>query len=274
MKIRSDASKLYFWRGCRLFVTSSRLAVRSYFSGWDQLIISLGGNIRVKCSDGTSVFTRTCVTKSGTPISQENVNINGSSFAVYYLNPLSYDYQTLKGKMSPAVSGIHYGHPNEVHLIKRLELIRNSDFDARKAYSCLSDIIIPQPIDSLNDVSIDKRVVKTVEAIRTSFKTNVGVSDYAKRVNLSESQLEKLFKRHLGIPITKYRLRHRVGIGVLLLATGHSITEAGFASGFASTAHFSKSFSYMIGIKPSAIFLRPPYVNAYIADEIKSRLCC
>ena len=80
--------------------------------------------------------------------------------------------------------------------------------------------------------------------------------------------LEKLFKDQIGVPITKYRLRYRVFIGIIQLALGRSVTEAALTAGFASSAHFSKSFTAINGIPPSTTFLKPPYLEVLIAREI------
>ena len=87
-------------------------------------------------------------------------------------------------------------------------------------------------------------------------------------MHLSESRLVKLFKQEIGIPITRYRLRYRVAVGAIYLAQGHSVTEAALAAGFASTAHFSKCFTAIIGIQPSTAFLNAAPLKVDIADEV------
>jgi AraC-like DNA-binding protein len=96
----------------------------------------------------------------------------------------------------------------------------------------------------------------------------MSVGDYAADVHLSESRLNKLFKHQIGIPITKYRLQIRLSVGIILLASGYTVTDAAYDAGFSSTAHFSTCFSDMIGAQPSTTFLKPPFMDTFISDDV------
>lgn len=86
-----------------------------------------------------------------------------------------------------------------------------------------------------------------IHLIKHTVRENIPVSELAESVHLSESRLVKLFRNEMGIPITKYRLRYRLLVGVVYLAMNRSVTEAALAAGFASTAHFSKCHTATFG---------------------------
>ena len=104
--------------------------------------------------------------------------------------------------------------------------------------------------------------------IENSSNQNISIGEFAEQVYLSPSRLEKLFKEQVGIPITTYRLRYRVYIGVLHLALGASITDAAYASGFSNLAHFSRSFIAIHGVQPSFIFSHPVRLHTFISQEV------
>ncbi|WP_181919375.1 helix-turn-helix transcriptional regulator [Alkalilimnicola ehrlichii] len=100
--------------------------------------------------------------------------------------------------------------------------------------------------------------------IRESSLENIPLSQFADAVRLSTSRLEKLFKEQVGLPITQYRTRYRVFISSILMALGHSMTEAALSAGFSSSAHLSRAYRAINGMTPSAVFLKPPCLNTIV----------
>jgi transcriptional regulator GlxA family with amidase domain len=132
----------------------------------------------------------------------------------------------------------------------------------------LRDFIVQPKLQNIIFKEFDPRIIAVIQRIRETVSENLSVNAFAESVYLSESRLEKLFKEQIGVPIRKYRLRYRVFIGTIQLALGRSVTDAALAAGFASSAHFSKSFSAINGIPPSTTFLKPPFLEVLIADEV------
>jgi AraC-like DNA-binding protein len=188
--------------------------------------------------------------------------------AIYYLDPLTQDYSALESQMPVAIPGIRYGHPQEDELIQRLVHVRDAGLPPNQAYDYLRDLIVHPSLRGVIFKVFDERVVEVVHRIRETVRESLSVSDFALEVNLSASWLEKQFKEQIGIPITKYRLRYRVFVSVIHLAAGMSVTDAALAAGFSSTSHFSKNFSAINGIPPSATFLRPPFLQVMVADNV------
>jgi transcriptional regulator GlxA family with amidase domain len=99
----------------------------------------------------------------------------------------------------------------------------------------------------------DPRLSAAVRCMEESIAQRVGVPEIARALGLSRRQLERLFERDLGMTPARYlrelrleRSRH------LLQQTRMPVIEIAMACGFASAAHFSRSFRRRYGTSPKA----------------------
>jgi AraC-like DNA-binding protein len=268
MKQAPSIPKLHIWPNQLLFIGVSPIPYRQHQVVSDKLMVSIQGEMLISLGDGKKVSTRTCLVQAGATFDDSYIDANGATMAIYYLAPLTQDYSALENLMLKALDGLHYKHPQEDRLIRQLLHIRNESLQPEEAYNLLRDFIVDPKLQSTVFREFDSRIIKVTQLIRETVRENLSVCELAEDVHLSESRLEKLFKEQMGVPITKYRLRYRVYIGIIQLALGSSVTDAALAAGFASTAHFSKSFSSINGIPPSTTFLKPPFLEVLIAQEI------
>jgi AraC-like DNA-binding protein len=137
------------------------------------------------------------------------------------------------------------------------EYSRASAFDAETENLCLSLVESIQSEGhrqfSKNDsVSLDPRVVTSIEQLRA--EANCGsVGQIAANVALSESRFSHLFSEQLGVPVRRYLLWLRLRDAMHRLATGATLTETAYESGFADSAHLTRTFRGMLGIAPSSL---------------------
>jgi len=260
--------KLYIWKNSRLYIGTSHIPFRKYTLAWSQLLVSIHGKIHIQLENGTEVSTKSCLIKAGSIVNETHINTSNAIIAIYYFNPISQDFLILQNQMINTQKGIYYKHPTENHLIQQLRNIFNESFSPNEAYRICQKAIIQPHLRQTTVKAFDPRIIETLQNIRENFISNISVSDYAAGVNLSESRLNKLFKQQIGIPITKYRLQLRLSVGIIRLAAGQTVTDAAYGAGFSSSAHFSTCFSDMIGVQPSTSFLKMPYMNAFISDDV------
>jgi len=268
MKQEFKVPKLHIWSNQLLFIGASHIPYRDHQVVSDKLLISIEGEMTITLNNGDKVNTRSCVSKAGAVLTDQYIDANNATMAIYYLAPLTQDYPALAHEMIEAQRGLHYQHPQEDILIRSVLKIRDESLSPEAAYALLRDLIIRPENQSYVFREFDPRIIEVVKQVRETVRDNLTVRVFAEAVHLSESRLKKLFKEQIGVPISKYRLRYRVFIGIIQLALGQSITEAALAAGFASPAHFSKSFSAINGIPPSATFLKPPFLEVLIAKEV------
>jgi transcriptional regulator GlxA family with amidase domain len=99
----------------------------------------------------------------------------------------------------------------------------------------------------------DPRLSAAVRRMEESIAQRVGVPEIARALGLSRRQLERLFERDLGMTPARYLRELRLERGRhLLQQTRMPVIEIAMACGFASAAHFSRSFRRRYGTSPKA----------------------
>jgi AraC-like DNA-binding protein len=86
--------------------------------------------------------------------------------------------------------------------------------------------------------------------------TSKRIDDLARSVGLSQSALERRFRRVIGVSPKKFYSLARLKRAVRLQATGADLTTVAHASGYFDQSHFIKEFRHMTGSAPSAFFRR------------------
>lgn len=263
--------KLYIWNGEMLFLGTFSVPHRAHRVVQEKLIVCLEGKLSFYRPDGEHVVARSCLLQTGVYLDTTQVNVGKAVVAVYYLQPFSQNYPALASVMQQAFDGVYFGHPLEEPLIERLLSLRDGKpMSPKETYLALQGLLVPPDLDGITFREFDHRVLSVVEMIRSTIGENHTLSDLAASVHLSDSRLEKLFKDQIGLPVTQYRLRYRVFISAILLAFGYSVTEAALIAGFSSAAHFSRYFSAINGVPPSAAFMKPPFLETFVDEDVQT----
>lgn len=100
----------------------------------------------------------------------------------------------------------------------------------------------------------DTRIQRALIFIESHHRNKQLLDDLANMLELSERQLRRLFKLHVGIGIKQYILNKRLANAYWLLQyTQQHLTAIALEVGFANSAHFSVAFKTRYGIKPSEL---------------------
>lgn len=103
-----------------------------------------------------------------------------------------------------------------------------------------------------NTFFFDRRIEECILWINENFASeNMNISEIASKIFLSESRLSHLFKLETGISIRQYILWKKIELAVTLALDGESLTQCSYATGFADSSHFIRTFQKMFGIYPS-----------------------
>lgn len=98
-----------------------------------------------------------------------------------------------------------------------------------------------------------RHLIQAAELMETNIEEPLSLDDVADKVGVSRRQIERLFRRHLGMVPSKYYLEARLNRArALLLQTDLSIMEVAVACGFESPPHFSRCYRGQFGCAPSA----------------------
>ena len=109
---------------------------------------------------------------------------------------------------------------------------------------------------------VDPRIEKAVTLIEQLPVKNISLSLIAAEVHLSEGRFIHLFKEQIGIPVRRYLLWRRLLMAVKAVVRGSSFTTAAYETGFADSAHLSRTFKAMFGLSPSEVFKDSRFVQA------------
>lgn len=104
----------------------------------------------------------------------------------------------------------------------------------------------------------DPRVLAMIDFARRSLEDTVSLPSAADAVHLSHSRARHLFVEHTGLPFKTYVLWLRLQRAVTLYASGASLTQAAHQSGFADSAHLSRTFRRTFGLPAAALRLYGP----------------
>jgi len=102
-------------------------------------------------------------------------------------------------------------------------------------------------------------IAHTVKAMRRRMTEGEDLDGIAAQSGVSQRQLQRLFRRHLGMTPTQYFLKARLQRARHLLQYSTlSVTEIAIATGFASISHFTRRYTELYGRTPTAERGRTP----------------
>ncbi len=105
-------------------------------------------------------------------------------------------------------------------------------------------------------------VRQAISLIERNMEDPLSVPEVAAELGVSQRQLERQFKRHVGCTVVQFGLLLRLqNARVLLISTELSVREVATASGFNTLSHFAHSFGKFFGRRPSE------YREAWPQDE-------
>ena len=170
---------------------------------------------------------------------------------------------TIDGKMMTCSGGL----AGVDLMLKLIEITNGSGFSGE-----IADQILYQPIRNAtaSQRSTMGRSTETMlplmrEAmtlIEETIEEPLKVPEIAEMLDVSQRQLERQFKKHVGCTVVQFGLLRRLqNARLLLISTDLSVREIATASGFNTLSHFAYSFGKFFGRKPSE------YREAWPANE-------
>jgi len=119
---------------------------------------------------------------------------------------------------------------------------------------------------------LDPRVEAMIAHAAANLDKPVALASATASIGLSQSRLRHLFVEETGLAFKTYVLWLRIRRAVELYADGASLTQAAHDSGFADSAHFSRTFRRTFGVPAAALKLtRAAGSSLAEASEGKSR---
>lgn len=106
----------------------------------------------------------------------------------------------------------------------------------------------------LRENAADKLVAAAIQQIYRS-KGIIRITELARYLNISQSPLEKRFRRIVGTSPKKFASIVRLKNVIKEFSPSENLTELGYEAGFFDQAHFIKNFKRFTGLTPERYFL-------------------
>jgi AraC-like DNA-binding protein len=238
----------YLWDGGFLLLARSEGIVRAHAHHAIQIVVGLDGEPAI-CTDGGDW-------QSGRgfivlPDARHSYDGRGAISAMLFVDPESNEGTWLRSSLTQPITFVP---------------------DARLA-DCAAEIqkFHERPLESMEIHGLirhcvhalcagvpplrrrDPRVTKSLKKINASTDLRVTLEEVAATVFLSPSRFAHLFRQQVGLPFRHYVLWRKLARAILAIGRGESMTDAAQSADFADTAHLTRTFHKMFGIKPSAM---------------------
>lgn len=254
------ANFLFIWESRILFLAGGLKAEpHSHYNA--SFLVSTGEPFEIETENGRLKGLR-CVLIA--PNVYHELLAENSQMIVLQLDPLSAEYLALATALGPEpIIVVDDPGPGFARALGVLREGPSCEKAAGFVKSLLADLA-----DYRSTRTVDPRILRLVallkEKISDGTSEQVSVMSLAPQVNLSPDRLMHLFKEEMGLPIRRYLLWLRLSRAVVLLRKdGMSLTEAAHAAGFADSAHLSRTFKEMFGIKPSFFFSDDRFIQVH-----------
>ncbi len=217
-----------------------------------QICIALKGSFRLKNHEENDWLT--CELAIIDSNVSHQIDGSGVCLLLIYLDPEQRLSRAVRKKMANERIFL-LPSSNEIRpILKQLKLNTNEKTNLLSIVEKVLASLLP---NEKLERSIDPRIEKVISTIKSMAGTPLAAIELAQIVGLSESRLAHLFNEQTGIPIRRYILWVRLQKAIVEMIKTNSLTEVAHASGFADSAHFTRTFRRMFGIVPSSLNIYP-----------------
>lgn len=243
------------WRGgCGFLGSGGRGAIDTHSHYAIQLVIGAPSGLKVQVGrKGVLTECAGALIPSGAP---HTIDVDECQWtAVLFVEP-----DTTEGRALTALldGEARYLDPDAVLVpAKRLERAWRSERDADQVRGICLQFVRDLARASSREPA-DPRVLAAIRYIQDRVDQPITLEEVALVANLSPSRFRHLFVAETGMPLRTYVLWRRLLHVWILLMQGEKLARAAHASGFADSAHLSRTSRSMFGLPPSSMQMTGP----------------
>ncbi|MGM9489274.1 helix-turn-helix domain-containing protein [Ideonella sp. YS5] len=250
----TSTGRVYFWQGGSLWIGQGQGRTQWHDHHAHQLALALQGSFRFR-TDAQGAWTafEGALVPSHRP---HQFEVDGSAtLAHLFVEPESRAGRALMERFGPGeVSALPQADARAA--ARALDGVRQAAGSAPlMVEAAMSAVALLCGDTTEPDVELDPRLAKALEYIRSNIRHPLSLADVASTVALSESRFRHLFVAGTGSSFRAYVLWMRINLAIQAVMSGASWTEAAHETGFADSAHLTRTHKRMFGIEPTA--LRP-----------------
>lgn len=250
MKIAA-AGRILFWRGGSLWIgLAGEPASRHAHHAFQVGLAFPGGRIQFKDDDGEWRSYSAALVLPNRPHSFE---ARGQHVAQVFVEPESSEGRLLRKRHGDAGVVALASDAIDAHVAALASAYERRAGD--DVLIALARTVIKSLCGAIAGAATppDPRIARAIEHIRPRLGDAIALGDIAAAVNLSPDRFRHLFMQETGVSFRAYLLWQRLERALVSYIAGTTLTEAAIASGFADSAHFSRTFRRMFGIAPASV---------------------
>jgi AraC-like DNA-binding protein len=239
---------VYFWEGGWLGIGQASGIVAEHSHHAVQITIGLDGPVRFRAPDTPWRDYHVAAIQPNAP---HLLDTMGRTGVTIFVEPESREGKWLRHSLRDPISAVEPERLAE-HL-PRLAGFRETRPGAEEARRIVTGVVHalcagPPPLRKL-----DERVTRALAFIRSREAAPLGLEEVAKEVCLSPSRFAHLFSEEVGLPFRRYLLWRKVNRAMQAFGRGQTLSAAAHASGFADSAHLTRTWHQMFGLAPTAM---------------------
>ena len=243
--------RAYLWEGGWIAISKASTIFPVHAHHAVQIILSLDIPVRMHAGDGEWRVVRGIIVRADAPHSLDPC---GAVVVFLYVDPESREGRWLTRSLTGPITTIALEQFESS--LPRLQLFRERPPNAGEmtelVLSLVGSLCVgPPPVRGMDD-----RVARSLELIRRSDDARIPLEDVAAKVFLSPSRFAHLFAREVGLPFRRYVLWRKLNRAMQLISRSASLSAAAHASGFADSAHMTRTFHQMFGMNPKMLLGR------------------
>lgn len=251
--MKSAMGRVYLWQGGSLWIGAGRGRTQYHEHHAHQLTVARSGDFRFRTdAEGAWMTFEGAIVPSHCT---HQFEVDGVTLAHLFVEPESRAGRALTARFgSGAVAELPAVQARSAARTLFGTLDRNQSRDSMVQAAQLAVASLCGE-STETDKSMDSRLVRALEFIRSNVRSTISLADVASTVALSESHFRHLFVAETGSSFRAYLLWLRINLAIDAVMAGASWTEAAHDAGFADSAHLTRTHKRMFGIEPSALRL-------------------
>ena len=241
-------ARWYLWDGGFLAFGRASGVVPPHSHHAIQIVIGLDGETGLLGPDEEWVRHRGLIVAADVP---HQFNPAGSLLAMIFVDPESRSGDWLRRSLRTPIAKVSDRKLDQVisELSALWEEPRDAPETAHLVHSVVRELCVgPSPV-----YAVDARILRALEVIRGMDTAKISLHEVARAVFLSPSRFAHLFSEQMGLPFRRYVLWRRLTRAMLAVGRGNTLSAAAHLSGFADSAHLTRSCVQMFGMPPSAM---------------------
>ena len=246
--------RAYFWDGGFLAMGRASGTVQGHAHHAFQITIGLSGVVRFAAEDDVWREYGGAIVM---PDRRHSYEPNDQLAFMLFVDPETREGHWLRRSVRETLTAVSAARLEK--LVPPIQAFWEEPQDAQGATELVVSTVRGLCVGPPPPRSPDERIVRALAIVRQMDAPKIRLEEVADAVFLSPSRFQHLFSEEVGLPFRRFVLWRKVTRSLVEIGRGANLSAAAHASGFADSAHLTRTFHQMFGISPSAMVGRAEF---------------